>query len=103
MSVELNSESTYTDCKIVLTKQSLILIRRVKFMTGLNTKDWCSKVGFSRSCMYQSACGAGARKMRVRLAFFTGKRPSEVWPDRSDRVRGRDDAAYLEMCREIPT
>lgn len=96
-----SSKNADTDNEVVPIEQNLSLLKRVKRMTGLDIKDWCDHMGFSRPCVYQSAEGMGARRVRVMLALFAGKPPSQVWPERSERVRKMDDAAYFEFHKEV--
>ncbi len=49
----------------------------------------------TREVMYQSIDGYGSRKVRLKLAEFFKKRPSEIWQNDS-AARAKDDVEYLK-------
>ena len=75
-------------------------MNRIRFMTGKNIKDWSDSMDFNRTIVYQSLQGYGTRKIRILLAMFAGKLPSELWPERRNRVKIIDDFAYIEALNE---
>ena len=76
--------------------QQSTILNRIRFMTGKNISEWSSSLDVNRTIVYQSLQGYGKRRIRVLLAMFAGKLPSELWPDRSDKVKLIDDFAYID-------
>lgn len=50
---------------------------------------------YAREVVYSSAKGAGSIKCRLEIAQILGKKPSEIWPERSERINERDDSFYM--------
>lgn len=48
----------------------------------------------TREVLYQSIDGYGSRKVRLKIAQFFKKRPSEIWQNDS-AARAKDDVDYL--------
>ncbi len=52
----------------------------------------------TREVLYQSIDGYGSRKVRLKLAEFFNKRPSEIWQNDS-AARAKDDVDYLKTLK----
>ncbi len=59
-----------------------------------SVKEAAEKFGTSRDMLYQSINGYGSREVRLKLAQFFEKRPSEIWQNDS-AARAKDDVDYL--------
>ena len=76
------------------------IIAVVRHRVGKNIKGWAAIIGINRGLLYQAADGDGTR--RSALAVVLRQLPSELWPNRSNTVKARDNAAYLtEIGRDI--
>lgn len=60
-----------------------------------STKDAANSLCTSRDMLYQSLNGYGSREIRLKLAKFFKKRPSEIWQNDS-AARAKDDVEYLK-------
>jgi len=70
---------------------------RSKILSIDSIANWAKKHQFNRCVVHQSINGKGSREIRAHLAILMNQKPSEIWKNRSNKLRMADDQRYNEL------